>query len=85
MLSYYYFVGHTGITGSHFERTMIDMKDRLLSGYNQRWAYITVTATIPPARDAAKQGDVDQTVDEMIREYITTFMPKVVKESVLMP
>ncbi len=82
MLSYYWFVGHTGISGSHFERTMIDMKDRLFSGYNQRWAYITVTAMVPPARDVAKQNDVDQAVDEMLRDYITTFMPKALTESV---
>jgi len=82
MLSYYWFVGHTETTGSHFERTFIDMKDRLLSGYNQRWAYITVTATAPTARDPAKQGEVDATVDEMLREFIVTFSPKAVKESV---
>jgi hypothetical protein len=82
MLSYYWFVGHTVTTGSHFERTFIDMKDRLLSGYNQRWAYITVTAGIPTTRDPARQGDADQTVDEMLREFIVTFMPKAMKDTV---
>jgi EpsI family protein len=82
MLSYYWFVGHTDITGSHFARTFIDMKDRLLSGYNQRWAYVTVTANIPQSRDPAQQASVDATVDEMIREYIVSFMPKVAKETV---
>jgi hypothetical protein len=82
MLSYYWFVGHTETTGSHFERTFIDMKDRLLSGYNQRWAYITVTASIPPQPDPAKQSEADATVDEMLREFITTFTPKAVKEGV---
>ena len=82
MLSYYWFVGHTGISGSHFERTFIDMKDRLLSGYNQRWAYITVTMMVPTARDASKQGEVDIAVDEMAREFITTFTPKAVKDVV---
>lgn len=82
MLSYYWFVGHTGISGSHFERTIIDMKDRLFSGYNQRWAYITVTAMVPPARDASKQNDVEQAVDEMLRDYITSFTPKALSDSV---
>lgn len=82
MLSYYWFVGHNVTTGSHFERTIIDMKDRLLSGYNQRWAYITVTAEIPATRDPAKQGEADQVVDEMLREFIVTFMPKAMKETV---
>ncbi len=82
MLSYYWFVGHTETTGSHFERTFIDMKDRLLSGYNQRWAYITVTASVPPSLDPKKQDEVDQTVDEMLREFIVTLSPKAVKETV---
>lgn len=81
MLSYYWFVGHTITTGSHFERTIIDMKDRLLSGYNQRWAYITVTAPIP-STDPARQAEADQVVDEMLREFIVTFMPKAMKETV---
>jgi EpsI family protein len=81
MLSYYWFVGHTESTGSHFERTFIDMKDRLFSGYNQRWAYITVTAMVP-TQDPSIQDTVDQTVDEMLREFIVTFSPKAVKESV---
>jgi EpsI family protein len=82
MLSYYWFIGHTETTGSHFERTFIDMKDRLISGYNQRWAYITVTVVVPPAMDSAKQSEVEQTVDEMLREFIVTFSPKAVKETV---
>jgi hypothetical protein len=82
MLSYYWFVGHTGISGSHFERTLIDMKDRLFSGYNQRWAYITVTAMIPVPPDPSTQNDYDQAVDDMLRDYITSFMPKALTESV---
>jgi hypothetical protein len=81
MLNYYWFVGHTITTGSHFERTVIDMKDRLLSGYNQRWAYITVTAYIPSVAPA-KQAEADAVVDEMIREFIVTFMPKAMKDTV---
>ena len=81
VINYYWFVGHTSITGSHFHRTMIDMGDRLLSGYNQRWAYIALSANVRQESDHAAQADVDQTVDEMIREFITHFMPKAVKKS----
>ncbi len=42
-VTYYFFVGHDRITNDHFERTMIDMKDRLLRGMDQRWAYVSVS------------------------------------------
>ena len=41
-LIYYFFVGHDRVTNDHYERTFIDMKDRLLKGRDQRWAYVTV-------------------------------------------
>ena len=44
-LTYYWFVGYTDVTASHFTRTMLDLRDRTLRGYNQRWAYVTVAAT----------------------------------------
>lgn len=45
----YFFVGHDRLTNDHYERTFIDMKDRLLHGRDQRWAYVTV---------ATLQGDL---------------------------
>lgn len=42
-LTYYFFVGHDHISNSHLKRTLIDMKDRLVRGMDQRWAYIAVT------------------------------------------
>ena len=45
-LNYYWFVGEHDVTASHWKRTFIDVKDRLLHGEAQRWAYITVAATV---------------------------------------
>src|SRR3954447_19675259 len=45
-LNYYWFVGAKDITPSHLRRTYIDIRDRIMYGYNQRWAYITIAATI---------------------------------------
>jgi len=42
-LHYYVFVGHKSITASHLQRTLLDMKDRILHGYDQRWAYIQLS------------------------------------------
>lgn len=41
-VTYYWFVGHDSVTNDHYTRTLLDMKDRLLGGYDQQWAYATV-------------------------------------------
>ena len=45
-VNYYWFVGYSDMTPSHLTRTGLDLRDRLLRGYNQRWAYVTVTANV---------------------------------------
>ena len=45
-LNYYWFVGSHNITASHWTRTFIDVKDRILHGEAQRWAYITVATSV---------------------------------------
>ncbi len=42
-LTYYFFVGHDHVTNDHLARTFIDMKDRLVRGMDQRWAYTSVS------------------------------------------
>lgn len=42
-VTYYFFVGSEQITENHTRRTLIDIKDRLMKGEAQRWAYISVT------------------------------------------
>lgn len=48
-LTYYWFVGYKDITASHLMRTGIDLRDRILHGYSQRWAYVTITANVAGA------------------------------------
>lgn len=43
---YYWFVGNHALSASHYERTFLDMKDRLVGGYDQQWAYILLGSTI---------------------------------------
>jgi EpsI family protein len=79
-VTYYWFVGHTDATGSHLVRTWLDMKDRLVHGYNQRWAYITVAAQIPPgAEHDARTGQV---IDDWMKDFIKELLPKIQKDSV---
>jgi hypothetical protein len=42
-LSYYVFVGHDSTTHDHYARTFKDMRDRLVLGRDQRWAYVTLS------------------------------------------
>lgn len=42
-ITYYFFVGNKAITNDHLSRTAIDMKDRLLYGMDQRWAYTSMS------------------------------------------
>ena len=42
-VTYYFFVGNNRITQDHLKRTLLDMKDRLILGVDQRWAYVSVS------------------------------------------
>jgi EpsI family protein len=79
-LNFYWFAGHNDVTGSHLQRTVIDIKDRVLRGYNQRWAYITVAATI--TKDLTINGRSEEETDELIRNFIKLLAPKIHKETV---
>lgn len=74
-LNYYWFVGANDITPSHFERTYIDIRDRLMHGYNQRWAYITIAATITDS--VAQFGRSEAQTDAMIQKFIADLVPKI--------
>lgn len=39
-IHYYVFIGASQVTASHLQRTLFDMRDRILQGRVQRWAYI---------------------------------------------
>lgn len=61
-LTYYFFVGRRAITADHLQRTWIDMRDRVLRGQDQRWAYISVSMWFDdagthglPSREAAEK------------------------------
>lgn len=42
-IHYYIFIGHGNLTADHLERTLIDMKDRILYGRDQRWSYFQIS------------------------------------------
>jgi len=76
-LDYYWFVGHSDVTPSHYERTWIDIRDRVLKGRNQQWAYVTVTSTI--TKNLRVFGRDEKQTDDLVREFIRDLVPELHK------
>jgi EpsI family protein len=72
-VNYYWFVGWNDVTPSHLDRTYIDIRDRILYGYNQRWAYITIAATVTEGLE--KFGKNEKETDAMVHEFIQQLLP----------
>lgn len=72
-LNYYWFVGWKDMTPSHFARTYMDIRDRVLYGYNQRWAYITVASTI--TEGLARFGKSEKETDQIVSGFIQQLLP----------
>ncbi len=74
-LTYYFFVGHETITNDHLERTLIDMRDRLVHGVDQRWAY--VSASMWYGKVPWIEKEVSETeADEKLTKFLTGFAAK---------
>lgn len=70
-LSYYFFVGHDQLTNDHTKRTLIDMKDRVILGQDQRWAYVTVSipfGKLPQFRNPVSEEEADKKIRQFIEE-----------------
>lgn len=80
-VTYYWFVGATDATGSHYRRIWLDVKDWLLHGYNQRWAYVTVAAQLPQGTEPDVRAQ--RQVDDWMKDFIKQLLPKIQKDSVV--
>lgn len=74
-LNYYWFVGFHHLTASHLERTIFDIQDRVLKGYNQRWAYITIAADI--TKGLIPFGHTEAETDAMLQDFIRELFPEI--------
>jgi len=79
-INYYWFAGHSDVTPSHLRRSWIDIRDRVLKGENQQWAYVTVMA--PITKDYKIFGRTEKETDELLRGFIRDFVPQIQKTSV---
>jgi EpsI family protein len=78
-LNYYWFVGSNDVTSSAVRRAVLDIRDRVVKGIDQRWAYVTVASNIT---EGVKFGRSEQSTDEMIRDFITKLYPTIVKPTI---
>lgn len=75
-VTYYFFVGHEIITNDHLDRTIIDMKDRLVFGRDQRWAYVSASmwyGKIPWIKDKEVS---EKEADEKLKAFVSGFANK---------
>jgi len=71
-ITYYFFVGHDQVTNNHLQRTLIDMKDRLVRGMDQRWAYVSASmwyGKLPWLDQEISEHEADQ----KLRKFLTGF------------
>jgi hypothetical protein len=72
-VTYYFFVGHELITNDHLARTLVDMKDRLVYGRDQRWAYVSASmwfGKIPWIKDSEIS---ESEADEKLTKFVSGF------------
>jgi hypothetical protein len=72
-VTYYFFVGHDRVAHDHLQRAVMDMKDRLVRGMDQRWAYASFSmcyGRMPWYPDAEI---TEQEVDRKLVEFVSAF------------
>jgi hypothetical protein len=76
-LNYYWFIGYKDMTASHLSRTEIDLRDRMLGGFSQRWAYVTVAATV--TEGLAENGRSEKQTADIVEQFIKELAPRLQK------
>jgi Protein of unknown function (DUF3485) len=71
-VTYYFFVGSHLITHDHLNRTLLDMKDRLLYGLDQRWAYVSVSMWYGDIPWIQKNIPLEE-ADAKLKAYLSEF------------
>jgi len=71
-VTYYFFVGHDRVTNDHLGRTVIDIKDRLLRGMDQRWAYVSMSmwfGKVPYTDMEVTEAEADAKLLKFLEEF----------------
>ncbi len=75
-LTYYFFVGHDRLSNDHLGRTLLDMKDRLVRGMDQRWAYISVSMWYGKVPWIEGQQVSEAEADAKLQKFLAGFSEK---------
>lgn len=75
-VTYYFFVGHDRITNDHLGRTLLDMKDRLLHGRDQRWAYVSASMWYGDIPWIPENKITEEEADRKLTEFVSRFAEK---------
>jgi len=78
-LTYYWFIGAREMTPSHLTRTIIDMRDRILRGEAQRWAYVTVAVSSGITKDGSHIGQTEEEAGKIAEQFIQELVPKLTR------
>jgi hypothetical protein len=73
-VTYYFFVGHDRITNDHLGRTFLDMKDRLVRGMDQRWAYVSASmwyGKVPWIEKEVTEAEADAKLRTYLADFAT--------------
>ena len=73
-LDYYWFIGYKDMTASHLTRTQIDLRDRIMYGYSQRWAYVTIAANV--TKGIWRPERTEEQTTAMLDEFIQQLAPR---------
>ncbi len=76
-LNYYWFIGANQMTSSHLVRTGIDLRDRILHGLDQRWAYVTVAANLSQGVGGSEKTEAQTSA--LIEQFIGELAPTLQK------
>ena len=75
-VTYYFFVGHDQLAHGHWQRTFIDMKDRIIRGMDQRWAYISVSMWVGKMPWNPDVEITEKEADEKAVRFLSEFAEK---------
>jgi EpsI family protein len=75
-LYYYWFMGKDRVTAAHMQRIIWNSYDRIVHGVNHRWAYITLSASLPRGGSATETETKEQAVRAAIRALIGRLFPE---------
>ena len=79
-LLYYWFIGSETTTADHNTRYLMDMRDRILKGSYQPWAYVTIKSNI--TSNYRTFGRNEKQTDAMMQDFVGKLVPMILKPNV---